>query len=155
MIKSFGHLDMAIAMDGSGRLLEAGEQGGWQWRQARLFQMEQFSHLTLGRPMNAHIGHRFLPVQQELIYLSQRGECAASHSVGLDVFDAAFDFSLVLRNPWQTGQYRRAVMTTKIDQLGIEFRIGPVGLENSRFKIVEVDGQRPTAEMAERIFQAP
>ena len=45
-------------------------------------------------------------------------------------------------------------MAGKIDQLGIEFRISPVGLEHGRFQIVQIDGQGPAAKMAERIFQA-
>ena len=40
-------------------------------------------------------------------------------------------------------------MAAKIDQLGIEFGIGPVGLENRRLQVVEIDGEGRPAELSE------
>ena len=43
-------------------------------------------------------------------------------------------------------------MPGKINKLGIELRVIPVGFENRRFQIVEIDGQGHPAKGAETIF---
>lgn len=154
MVKSPFHLDVTVAMNGSSAFAKAGEQTGWQGLETGLFRSKQFGHLLFGGAMNTHVGHRLLPVLQELVQRRQRGEVPPRQPIAFHILDAAFDFSFVFRCSWQTGKDRDVVVTGKIDELGVEFWVGPVEAQDRGLKVVEVDGEAGTPEVAEGIFQA-
>lgn len=118
-----------------------------------LFDTEKCRHLFAGGAMNALIGHRIFPLPQESVLIGQALKGVSFKSIAFDIFDARFRFAFVFETARQTGQKGRAIMTAETFQLGIEFWITPVGSQNCRLQIVDVQSFGNPAEGSESILQ--
>ena len=124
-------LDVAVAADQATALLEAREEHGRQRPQGRLLRRhEKLKHLLAHGSVDAGVGDCALPLGEKLVLLAKAREGAALEGVILVVFDARLDLALM---PGHGGLGRgqdRPVMPAELDQLGIEIRVEPVGLEH-------------------------
>ena len=59
----------------------------------------------------------------------------------------------MFRTARSAGQERRAIVPAKAFQLGIEFRIVPIGLDHGRLQIVEIQGLGDPSQLTEAILQ--
>jgi len=90
------------------------------------------------RAMDTLVGDTAFPVTKKEVFFTQRLEAPSLQSVGAHVSDPALHFTFVFRHPRTTRNDMHAVVPTKVSQLRIDFRIKPVGLEHSGFKVVQI-----------------
>src|SRR5665213_783030 len=149
-------LDVAVTLDQTAALLETREEHGRQGPERRLLRgHEELKHLLAHGAVDAGVGDRALPLGQKLVLLGKAREGPALEGVILDVLDARLDLALM---PGHGGLGRgedRPVMAAELDQLGIEIRVEPVGLEHGGLQIIDDRARRHAAKMPERVFQAP
>ena len=88
--------------------------------------------------METLVGDTAFPVTKKEVFFTQSLEASSLQSIGAHVSDPALDFTFVLRRPGTTRNDMHAVVATEVSQLRIDFRIKPVGLEHSRFKVVQI-----------------
>ena len=111
--------------------------------------------LFAGRAMDTLVGDTAFPVTKKEVFFTQRLEASSLQSIGAHVSDPALHFTFVLRRPGTTRNDMHAVVATKVSQLRIDFRIKQVGLEHSRFKVVQIQQQGHPAKAAQPVFQTP
>lgn len=147
--------DVAIAACQALRLLEVRKAIPRQRAQrGPLALLESFRDLLARGAMDACVGGRRFPTQQELVLLRQRLEGACFQRVLLDVVDASLHLALVTWHPRLGGQQHRAVMLAEALQFRIQVRIVPVGSQHSRLEIVGDKRLGDAAEVQERVLQA-
>src|SRR5690606_26800574 len=90
---------------------------------------------------------------QVFVVRRQTGKDTPLQRVLLKVGDAIFRLPLVLRDPWPAGNHRKAVVTRESQQFGVQLRIQPVGAQDSRLQVVEVQGPGNAAEGAPGVLE--
>jgi hypothetical protein len=103
--------------------------------------------------MNASVGDSAFPVCKVFVLLGQAIELATTQRVLLHIVDTPFDFSLVTRSARSRGDERAAVVLAEINDLGIQFWIVPVGLDDSALGIVENDCLRHATKVPKSVFE--
>ena len=135
-------------------LVERREDPGRQRLQGRLLLLgKQRRDLLAHGAVNPRVRDPQLPLVKELVLFGQARKAPTLERVVLDVLHARLDLALVLRRARLGRENHCAVMPGKTRQLGIEFRIEPVGLQHRRLEVVGDHGLRHAAEMPEGVFQ--
>ena len=121
--------------------------------QRRLFGGEADGDLLAGGAVDAPISDRAFPLVQVLVLRGQTGEGASAEGVVLHIGDAVLDLAFVFRGPGAARQDGASVMLGEAGQLGVEARIEPVGMEDDRLEVVEVEGPGDTAKGPPRVLE--
>ena len=130
-----------------------GNRSGGKGKRALLLLGKQSGDLLARGAVDAHIGHGLLPVAQKLVFRAQALEGAPAQGIALEVTDPALGLAFVFRGSGPTGQQGAAVVPAKAHQLGVEFRIAPVGLLHRGAQVVEIQNLGDAPEGAKRILQ--
>ena len=154
-VEGAGHFDVTVAVDVAPSFLVGGKKRVWQWLKVGTFLLKTGHDLFAGRAMDPLVGDTAFPVTKKEVFFTQRLEASSLQSIGAHVSDPALHFPFVLRRPGTTRNDMQAVVATKVSQLRIDFRIKPVGLEHSGFKVVQIQQQGHPAKAAQPVFQTP
>src|SRR5258708_6332047 len=110
--------------------------------------------LPAGGAVQARVGHRPLPVEQEVVLFIEAGERPAFEGVFLDVVDAAFDVALGAGRIRPGGQQGDAVVLSERTHLGVEVGVEPISLGDGGAEVVQHQALRHAAEVPEGVLQA-
>ena len=105
--------------------------------------------------MDAGIGDRGLPIEQEAVLIGQAGELAALKGVVLSVAHATLDLALVPRRTHPRRQHDRAVMFAERQDLRVEIGIKPIRPGHRGLEVVDHQRLGHAAEVVERVLHAP
>lgn len=86
--------------------------------------------------MDARVGHVLFPIRQVSVLRRQALERSPLDRVVLRILDARFHLALVPGRRRFGRQNDRAVMPGELLQLGMEFRIIPIGLQDTGLEVV-------------------
>lgn len=149
-----GHLDVTVPVHRPSAFLKAGESTGRQWRQLRLFLLEEQVNLLAGGAVDAGVGDPPFPVAEVLILLGQADERVALQGIVLDVIDPLFHLALVPRHPRLGRQNHRPVVLTEGLDFRVHLRIVPVRPTDGRLEIVDHGRLGNPAKGPEGVLQA-
>jgi hypothetical protein len=137
-VEGAAHFDVTVAVDVAPGFLVGGKKRVWKWLKVRPFLLKTSHDLFARRAMDTLVGDTAFPVTKKEVFFTQRLEAPSLQSVGAHVSDPALHFTFVLRRPGTTRNDMDAVVSAKVSQLRIDFRIKPVGLEHRGFKVVQI-----------------
>ena len=146
---------MGVATDDPLDLPERWEPCRRKWRQRPLFYLrEDLGDLLARCAVNPVVRHPRLPIEQMHVLLLQAGERLALQGVALGVAHLALDLSLVTRCARLGRQDARAVVFGEGLNLRVQIGVKPIGLEDSRFEVVDNEGLGNAAKLPEGILDA-
>lgn len=156
MIVGFLPFGVAVAVDAALAFAEAGEEVGWQGLEVWLFDFgEVGADLAAGGAVDAGVGDSFFPVSEVDVEGVEVGEGFLFEGAFADVADVAFDFAFVLRGVGLGGESDESVVLAEGGEFWVEFGVVEVGFEDPGFEVVEDEGARDAAEVAQGVFEAP
>ena len=122
----FGHLDMAVAMDGRFPSWKKGNRPAAAAARPDAPPPGKSLHLAADRAVKTLVGHAGFPLAQVMVLFLQAGEDMALQAVLLDIGHAALDLAFM---PGHVGfgRKRNAVVGAERLDLGIDFGVKPVG----------------------------
>ena len=134
--------------------LEVEEGLGWQRAQRGLLDgLEAGEDVLLGRAVDALIGNSLLPLAKMGVLGGDIGELMSFEGVLLHVVDVTFDLALVLWRVRARGNDGRLIVVSEGQDLGVKFRIVPVGLFDGRLQIIDPQSGRNSSEVAKGVFE--
>ena len=134
--------------------LEVKEGLGWQRAQRGLLHgLEAGEDVLLRCAVDALIGNGLLPLAKMDVLGGDIGEVMSFEGVILHVVDVAFDFALVLGCVWARGNDGRLIVVREGEDLGVQFRIVPVGLFDGRLQIIDPQSGRNSSEVAKGVLE--
>ena len=102
--------------------------------------------------MEPGVGNSPFPLDKVGVLSGQALELVAFKSVVLAVFDTCLDLALVPRHGRPGGQHYRAIVSTELAHLGVEFRFKPITTADGGAQVVDNQFGRHTPERAESVL---
>src|SRR6478752_4805729 len=123
IVEGAAHFDVTVAVDVAPGFLVGRKKRVWQWLKVRPFLLKTGHHLFTRRAMDTLVGDTAFPVIKKEVLFTQRLKASSFQSVGAHVSDPALHFAFVLRRPGTTRNNMDTVVSAKVSQLRIDFRI--------------------------------
>ncbi len=156
VIVGFLPFDVAVPVDAALAFGEAGEEVAGQGLEDGLFDVgEVGSDLAAGGAVDAGVGDVGFPVTEVDVEGVEVGEGFGFEGAFADVADVAFDFAFVLRGVGLGGERDESVVPAEGGEFRVEFGVVEVGFEDAGFEVVQDEGARDAAEVAQGVFEAP
>ena len=108
--------------------------------------------MLFGRAVDALVGSGLFPLAEMGVLRGDVRKLVSFEGVYFDVVDIAFDFAFVLRSVrtcWNDGGL---IVISEGEDLGMKFRIVPVGLFDGGFEVVDTESGGDAAEVAKGVL---
>ena len=105
--------------------------------------------------MEAGVCNRPFPLDEMGVLSGQALKLVAFEGVVLAVFDTCLDLALVPGHGGSGGQHYRAIVSTELAHLGVEFRFKPITTADGGAQVVDNQFGRNTPEGAESVLESP
>ena len=102
------------------------------------FLFEKRCYLFACCTVDAFVGNLAFPLLKKEVLLAQRFEAPPFERVITYITDGSFDFAFVLGLVGPTGHHVDAVVPAEVGQLAVNFWIEPIGFQDRRFEVVQV-----------------
>ena len=156
VVVGFLPFGVAVAVDAALGFGEAGAEIGRQGLEDGLFDVGEVGpDSPAGGAVDAGVCDGFFPVTEVDVEGVEVGEGFGFEGAFADVADVAFDFAFVLRGVGLGGERDESVVPAEGGEFWVEFGVVEVGFEDAGFEVVEDEGARDPAEVAQGVFEAP